>query len=129
MEKNFCLNKKMGRDCHWNLTILNPKDLDQVLFEGEMKSIALCTAKINEILRTDYSIASIFQLKSAKAYKSKKGKVNKQDYILLTKVELTPTPTPKCSPEPESKSKTVSDPLAFGREILSNLQESKPSEN
>ena len=110
----------MGRDCHWNLTILNPKDLDQVLFEGEMKSISLCTEKINEVLGTDYSIASIFQLKSQKAYKSKKGKVNKQDYILLKKVELTSTP--KSSPEPESKSKTVSDPLAFGREILSNLQ-------
>jgi len=98
----------MGRDCHWNLTILNPKNFDQVLFEGEMKSIALCTEKINEILGTDYSIASIFQLKSQKAYKSKKGKVNKQDYILLKKVELTPspspTPTPKVSPEPQPTS-------------------------
>ena len=99
----------MGRDCHWNLTILNPKDLDQVLFEGEMKSIALCTAKINEILRTDYSIASIFQLKSQKAYKSKKGKVNKQDYILLKKVELTPTPTPKCSPKVTPEPQPTSD--------------------
>ena len=91
----------------WELIIKDPRKLDKILYQGELKTLEQCREVINETLNfpRPLSLGSVSQIRNRNAYKCKSGKITKQDYITINKVEHThpvaPENSPKSSPEPE----------------------------